>query len=246
MSRLSMEQVDRFVDASRRSTALEEIASCFQDEVAELGFDRFITLNLCNLSNRPQDMVFLSHYPREWQTRYIEQNYQSIDPYFFGALSELLPFEWDEYLERYRARTGLTKGQLTFFDEAAEVGIIKGMTVPIRLPESYPACVTVAAGKHDSIAEVRHTVHLLSMYFFEAVRRITVVGLKHSGVSLSARETECLQWVAVGKSAWDISRLLGISESTVRFHFKNIRLKFGVSSITHAAVRAAVNRDIEI
>jgi DNA-binding CsgD family transcriptional regulator len=55
---------------------------------------------------------------------------------------------------------------------------------------------------------------------------------------LSEREKSCLSWTALGKSSWEIGRILYISENTVIFHIKNAMRKFGVSSRTLAALRA--------
>jgi diguanylate cyclase (GGDEF)-like protein len=55
---------------------------------------------------------------------------------------------------------------------------------------------------------------------------------------LTARELECLQWSAIGKSSWEISTILCISESAVNFHMANIRSKFDVSSRRQAVVQA--------
>lgn len=55
---------------------------------------------------------------------------------------------------------------------------------------------------------------------------------------LTARELECLQWSAIGKSSWEISTILSISESAVNFHMANIRAKFDVGSRRQAVVQA--------
>jgi DNA-binding CsgD family transcriptional regulator len=41
---------------------------------------------------------------------------------------------------------------------------------------------------------------------------------------VSARELDCLKWNAAGKTAWEASVILGISERTVRFHLNIARL----------------------
>jgi LuxR family quorum-sensing system transcriptional regulator CciR len=56
--------------------------------------------------------------------------------------------------------------------------------------------------------------------------------------ALSDREKACLSWTAVGKSSWEIGRILLISENTVIFHIKNAMKKLGVNSRTVAAVKA--------
>jgi DNA-binding CsgD family transcriptional regulator len=55
---------------------------------------------------------------------------------------------------------------------------------------------------------------------------------------LSAREKACLSWAAVGKSSWEIGRILRISENTVIFHIKNAMRKLGANSRTLAAFKA--------
>ncbi len=45
--------------------------------------------------------------------------------------------------------------------------------------------------------------------------------------SLSAREHEVLDWLKAGKSSWDISMVLGVSERTVNFHVYNLLHKLG-------------------
>jgi diguanylate cyclase (GGDEF)-like protein len=55
---------------------------------------------------------------------------------------------------------------------------------------------------------------------------------------LTPRELECLQWSAIGKSSWEISGILEISESAVNFHMANIRSKFAVNSRRQAVAQA--------
>jgi DNA-binding CsgD family transcriptional regulator len=57
-------------------------------------------------------------------------------------------------------------------------------------------------------------------------------------IELSDREKACLSWAAVGKSSWEIGRILCISENTVIFHIKNAMRKLGANSRTLAAFKA--------
>ena len=56
---------------------------------------------------------------------------------------------------------------------------------------------------------------------------------------LKKRETEVLQWISNGKSTWEISKLVGISEHGVVHHVRNVLTKFDVAS-RHQAVAKAV------
>jgi DNA-binding CsgD family transcriptional regulator len=60
-----------------------------------------------------------------------------------------------------------------------------------------------------------------------------VSGNKQTGtgrVHLSSREKEVLDWLKQGKSSWDTSVILGISERTVNFHVCNIMRKLGATN----------------
>ena len=56
--------------------------------------------------------------------------------------------------------------------------------------------------------------------------------------NLSAKEQEILKWCAIGKSSWEIGRILNCTEAGVNYHFCNIRRKFGVSSRWLALIKA--------
>ncbi|WP_293967529.1 LuxR C-terminal-related transcriptional regulator [Sphingomonas sp.] len=55
---------------------------------------------------------------------------------------------------------------------------------------------------------------------------------------LSGREIECLRWVSIGKTAWETSRIVEISQRTVEFHLSNAARKLEAKNKVHAAVIA--------
>jgi LuxR family quorum sensing-dependent transcriptional regulator len=61
-------------------------------------------------------------------------------------------------------------------------------------------------------------------------------------VKLTDRERDALGWVAEGKSDWEISVILGVSETTVRFHVDNARKKLGAVTRAQAVARLAAAR----
>ena len=61
--------------------------------------------------------------------------------------------------------------------------------------------------------------------------------------TLTPREVQVMEWVALGKRNKEIATLLGISEETVQVHLKNIFVKLRVSERT-AAVNVALRRGI--
>jgi len=49
-------------------------------------------------------------------------------------------------------------------------------------------------------------------------------------VYLTPREREVLYWYGKSKTSWEIALILGCAETTINFHFANIRGKFAVGS----------------
>jgi DNA-binding CsgD family transcriptional regulator len=86
----------------------------------------------------------------------------------------------------------------------------------------------------------RDDVHLKAIHFFEALEATSpaipedmVRSLERVG-PLTAREAECLGWAAQGKTNGEIAAILGISENTVRYHFKNLLAKLGARTRVQA------------
>ncbi|WP_048648247.1 LuxR family transcriptional regulator [Nitratireductor soli] len=55
---------------------------------------------------------------------------------------------------------------------------------------------------------------------------------------LTPREKECLQWASLGKSEWEVSQILGISEHTAEKHLLNAKTKLGAANRAHAVAEA--------
>lgn len=63
---------------------------------------------------------------------------------------------------------------------------------------------------------------------------------------LTAKETQILMWCSKGKTSWEIARIQNCSESTINFHFSNIRRKFAVSSRSAALLKAIESGAIRV
>ena len=77
----------------------------------------------------------------------------------------------------------------------------------------------------------------LGQYFHQHMLRIFGRG-SEKAIIVSAREIDCLRWMAAGKTAWEASAILGISERTVRFHLNAAREKLQCTTTTQAVAKA--------
>jgi len=64
--------------------------------------------------------------------------------------------------------------------------------------------------------------------------------IKNECQQLSCREKECMYWLHRGKTAEEISILLGISKRTVEKHVMHIKEKFGCYTLFQLGTKCAV------
>ncbi|MDO9383811.1 MAG: helix-turn-helix domain-containing protein [Hyphomicrobiaceae bacterium] len=99
-----------------------------------------------------------------------------------------------------------------------------------------------ATGKYEiAVRDLR----LLMNYFHGQLLRINGVDTENE-ILMSARELDCLSWTAAGKTAWEASIILGISERTVRFHLNVAREKLKCATTTQAVAKAISHQLIEL
>lgn len=119
-----------FVERCERSAPVAVLSSAFQSAIEQLGFRHFACCSHVNPGRPPPNAVVLHNYPTDWVRSYAERNLHQFDPVLQHAERELLPFGWENAV----FRAGLTSSQTRLLDEAADVGIARGYTVPIHLP----------------------------------------------------------------------------------------------------------------
>lgn len=209
-----------------------------QERVEALGFERFAFTSL-NVPELDGKNYFLCNYPPEYMVRYIRHQYRTVDPVLDRTKTEILPFDWD--ISKLRGRDRRQQG---FLSAAADFDITKGITVPVHNPGMQYASLHAVAGHAQPAADlaaprVREELVLIAVCMNAVVgRRLLPRQADSPAVNLTAREKECLLWTARGKTAWDISQILGISESTAVAHIKHAMAKLEVYNRPHAVVKA--------
>lgn len=236
-----------FVERCERSAPVAELTAAFQSAIQHLGFRHFACCSHVNPGRPPANAVVIHNYPTDWVRSYAERNLHQRDPVFHYAERELLPFRW----ETPAFRAGLTSLQARLLQEAAEVGIARGYTVPIHLPwtaGALRASCSVIPDARSIDERAYRAVQVMAVYLYASAepRRVSSPRERErrNGPMLSARESQCLELAAEGKSDWDISQLLKISEHTVHKHVEAAKHRLGVSTRIQAIVWAVQHREI--
>lgn len=230
---LELDQLHTLMDAqsdTHWAKALGELA-------AQLGFEYSLFGVVPNRAQPLESAFLVSNYPSEWRAAYDQQHLHAVDPTVSHCLGSALPIIW-------QPASFQGKLQQQFYEQASSHGLRSGVTLPVhgRCGEfGMLSFVTdrpqrlEGAGPLDTLASLT----LVRDYAQESARKFTVPKVAQaSRVKLTARELECLKWVAAGKSSWEVSRILGRSEATVNFHLANIMRKFDVGTRQQAIVKS--------
>jgi LuxR family quorum sensing-dependent transcriptional regulator len=152
------------------------------------------------------------------------------------------PYNWTEVKEKYE----LTPRQRIVFSEGAIAGLRAGATVPISGPGRAKAVFSVANDQPEVqfaklFEETRHVIHLMATYAHEKIIDLGLDRSRVEDVFLTAREIEILTWTARGKTRWEISCILSISEETVKTHLEHVCQKLQAQNKTQATAIALIN-----
>ena len=162
--------------------------------------------------------------PPEWMRRYLERDFDLIDPVSTAATTRNEVGTLGELLKQLTVND---VGRL-FVEEATRMGLTDGLAIPtsgLRRARGFFGVDNVAA---EDLAKVDRS--LMCAVAQHAHLRIDRIEEEHgAGIDgLSPREAEILNWVAAGKSNPETAMILGISEATVGTHLKRLFTKLGV------------------
>jgi len=177
------------------------------------------------------------NYPIEWLGAYLENGYATVDPVLLTHFRQFKPQLWSETY-----RETVSPLQRAFIEHAYSHGLHEGVTLGQHSKAGTIGSLFSFAGE-DMGKHPRHRAVLahLTPYLHVALMR-TAFSPPDSRSLLSARESEVMQWMIEGKTNWETSRILGISERTVKFHVQNILAKLQSSTRGQAIAHALEQR----
>ena len=164
-------------------------------------------------------------YPADWFTLYMEGHYAAVDPILQTNFGRYGTQVWSETFKQARSRR-----EREFIGEAEAFDLRQGLTLGVKCPSQPVGSIFSFSGR--GIADhYRHAVLLerLVPHLHQALLRLTFLPSAANPL-LSQREREVLLWIKEGKTNWEISRILRVSEQTVKFHVANILRKLDTST----------------
>lgn len=183
-------------------------------------------------------LFMVNNYPAEWQQRYAQENYLSVDPTVAHGLKSVLPLVWGEEL---------FQSSRPFWEDARAHGLKSGWAQSSIDARGAVGMLTLARSNEAlSETELReHSLHMswLARTAHEGMARVVAAKRPpEAAIALTAREIEVLRWTADGKTSGEVGQIMEISERTVNFHINNCLEKLGANNKTAGVIKAAMLR----
>jgi len=204
----------------------------FRHEIAQVGFHSYIMVAV-DKRDFPRRVMARAWHP-QWAALYERENMSEADPVRRQLWLSLNPFLWSEV--RYNPRQD-TRAKF-IMRRAGDFRMNEGFYVPIQHGRSPIAGINVSGEKPDLGPGVRAALHIMALFAYNRFRALAKPPSSHSANLLTKRECEVLQWVSAGKSDWDISAILHISERTARAHVTNAARKLNAANRPAAIAEA--------
>lgn len=164
-----------------------------------------------------QNGFIKSNYPEGWRHSYRAANLHFIDPTVSHCLNSSVPIIWQS----------------------------NGVSLPAHGANGEFGMLHCATDRHAAMQALTDDpkrmadLTLVRDYIFESSLKFVKTGQAgENAVKLTKRERECLSWIMIGKSSWEISKILNCAEATINFHIGNIKGKFNVRTRQQAVAKA--------
>lgn len=234
---LTRAEIEEFVRLTATIKDICELARILERMTARLGFAHFAVTQHTDSPAADEATVRLHNYPDQWVSYFDDNRLNLSDPIHRASQRVVAGFRWEQLPQLIE----VTPADQKLLLRARDNGLAAGFTVPAHIIGEATGSCTFAVGAQvefpiDALLEAQ----LVGLAAFDAARRILLgeKGMPKYHRPLTDRQRDCLIWTARGKSAWEISCILGISEATVIKHLKHALNRYGVQRRASLMIRA--------
>jgi DNA-binding CsgD family transcriptional regulator len=203
----------------------------------QLGFDTVTAMTVIERGPADYEFVVVDNAPAGVRAAFDSIESQHRDPVMQHCKTQSVPIIWtqDTYVDQH-------VGEL--WEAQAAFGYRAGMAMALHLPERHHFVLGV--DRDGDMPEDRaerqrllSDLQLFTVYAVDAAMRVLVPKpLQPESPGLTRREVEVLRWTMEGKTAWEVGRILSISERTAVLHIGNAMRKLGCINKHQAVLKA--------
>lgn len=222
-----------FITRIQEVKTTDELLTVMQRTLSRFGITYFTLYEFTGSTEKGA----LGNYPDDWGLRHAERRYEYRDPVARRLFEERKGFFWDEKSLREQGRLNPKKS--TVYYEGADFGLKEGYAHLIPDIRGYAALTSFCSDRVNREPKMLTAMHLVSIYLYGKYKELTAPQPMADVPYLTPRQRECLQWVAAGKSDWDIAAIMNIGQATVHSHIEAAKRSLGVPTRVQAVVKAS-------
>lgn len=230
-----MHRLEQYIEKINASPTPELAFQNFCLIMNEYGYDRIAYSLVTDHPSLglPKQHGLATSYPEDWMKYYLEKNYMAVDPVTRRVLGSRKPFFWSEVTRH----PNISAPAKLLMDEAEDAGVCDGVGISLcgKTGELVGVGLARSIPQQGSNYQFLAGAYLLSVFFHETYRSMLT---KPLNIELTVRESEILCWAAEGKTDEEISMILNIAKSTVRFHWGKIFTKLEANGRQYAITKA--------
>ncbi|GAB5508183.1 MAG: LuxR family transcriptional regulator [Rhizobiaceae bacterium] len=230
----TLEYINKIQDAHTP----EEVCRALVDVTSEFGLTALLAGTVPTTGTPGEEQrghVLLCDWPMDWLERYVTRNYVDHDPLVQYMRKSPSYVKWSDAA----AAIDLDRNAREVYCDAGAYKLNDGYALPLVTLEGDIVMVSLGGERVDLDD---HAVRLISLASTYAIGRAIQLGSETPMIDhrpeLTPREKECMRWAAAGKSEWEISQILGISEHTSEKHLLNAKAKLGAANRVQAIAEA--------
>lgn len=241
-----LSDIQLFIEKSNCVDSPQELEALLADVSRQMGFDYYALIHHVDLSAYSADLnhmaegrlLAITNYPERWIETYLERNIIANDPVLLASHRTSIGFIWEDVGQFIK----VTPLHRAITEDTRRAGLAQGFTVPAHVPgEAHGSCnFAVRTGRFLPTRNLP-LAQLIGSFAFEAARNLLLnarAAQQPPARQLSERQLQCVVLVAQGKTDWEIGKILGISEETVKRHLARARAHYDVPKRIQVVTRA--------
>jgi LuxR family quorum sensing-dependent transcriptional regulator len=230
------------IDKISGLTLVPQIAGALTDAAAQFGFSALGINSLPSPGEDADPFILTESTPEGFRELYIAERFYAADHICRHARTAYEPFR---YSEAPYGRTE-SRGHQRFMQALASFGMDRGLIVPIGRPANIPACLWLAGKNPDLDDESMLATQIICLFAASKAHALAHASDRGARSSLTPREREVLQWIAAGKTSWEISVISGLTERAINKIIADAMIKLNAVTRAQAVVNAIRNGAIAI
>lgn len=208
----------------------EDIGRVLDVVAKRFGFQTALVVDMTKLFNRIGPAIVYATIGRERVEGFYSDKHFRETPFAERARRSEQPFK----MSSVKAERGRSDDEW-WAQLPSHLKDTDGLVVPVH-HDGELAWYCGFAGRDPNLSQSAQSVMAAAAHAaFARFHELLDSNTPHS--PLTSRESECLRWVASGKTDLEVGKILQISPRTVRFHINNAKTKLGVATRIQAVAK---------